>query len=99
MSRNTIRSTLAVVALVGASLFAAAPAYAATPGMCQSLAQVSVSGTTVHVKNPCGNLSGRYSLYAYGPNGTTTYSATVTLPPLGRTSFTKGPNGYGVVTR
>ena len=92
MKTRTIWSTLATVALVSASLLAAAPA-TATPGLCQSKPIVTSTATTIYVKNICGNLAGRY-LIRVGIPGT---SWTVTVAPLATYTFPKPtPNSWQV---
>jgi hypothetical protein len=95
---GTIAATaIAAVSLTAAGLAVAQPAEAA--GTCGS-ASLSVNGarTSATVKNPCGNLSGRYQIVAFNGKNQTTGTATFTVAPGQSATWNKGSysDGYYV---
>jgi len=97
MKTRTIWTAMAAITLMSASVLAAAPASAAS-STCQASPPVSSNSTTVFIKNPCGNLSGRYFVWRSNSTGVI-WSSYVVVPPLGTGSFASGTGGWGVEVR
>ncbi|MEY9952771.1 hypothetical protein [Leifsonia sp. EB34] len=85
------------IALTGAGLVVAVPAEAA--GTCGSVSlSVNSARTSATVKNPCGNLAGRYQIVAFNAKNQTTGTATFTVAPGQAATWNKGSysDGYYV---